>query len=90
MSKPKKYASSELPKYPIYVNAFEIGVLVSMIWRSQNKDALENVFKQLMDLVDRFRKQAGVKVQYLGKGVVKMTDKSGNTVIREMYDWEKT
>lgn len=34
------------------------------------------------------RQEAGVKVEYVGKGTVKLTDKEGNTITREIYPWE--
>jgi len=76
--------------FTIQINVFEAGVLVSTIWQSNNRDSLKNVFKQLLEISKKLREEAGVKVEYLGNGRVKITDKDGNTIYREMYEWEKT
>ena len=80
---------SELPKYPIYVNAFEAGVLTAVISRSDKKDALKEVFNQLLQLHKKFREEAGVKVTDLGNNLIKLEDKFGNVIIREKYEWER-
>lgn len=80
----------KLQKFPIYLNAFEAGILTPVIYQSGQKHYLENVFKQLMEVAKEIRKLAGVTVEYLGDGKVKMIDKDGNTITREMYPWEKS
>jgi len=75
-------------KYPIYVNAFESGVLTSVIWRSGEKETLKEVLKQLLDLYKKFREEAGVKVTELGNGLIMLRDKDGNVIIRTKYEWE--
>ncbi len=80
---------SEVKKYVLNVNAFEVGVLTAIISESGRKDLLKDVFKQLLDLRNKFREEAGVKVEHLGKGMVKLTDKDGNMIVRKMYEWEK-
>lgn len=84
----KMSESNKLPTFPIQINAFEAGVLIPLIWKSETKDALKSVFKQLEDLSLKFRQEAGVKVEYVGKGKVKLTDRHGDTITREIYPWE--
>jgi len=76
-------------KYPIYVNAFEAGVLTAVISTSDKKEALKEVFRQLIDLHRRFREEAGVKVTDLGGDLVKLEDRYGNIIIRRKYEWER-
>ena len=79
---------SELPKYPIYVNAFEAGVLTAVIWNSDEKETLKSVFNQLLELGKKFREEAGVKATELANGMIKLEDKYGNVIIRKRYEWE--
>lgn len=78
----------EISKYPIYANAFEAGILTKLIWYSEQKEELKGILEQLIRLADEIRKQAGVKVQYLGKGVIRTIDQNGNAFVRKMYPWE--
>jgi len=80
---------SELPKYPIYLNAFEAGVLTAVISTSDKKEFLKFVFDQLLELQKKFREKAEVKVTELANGLVKLEDKDGNVIIRNKYEWEK-
>jgi hypothetical protein len=80
---------SEPPKYPIYVNALEAGVLTAVISMSDKKEPLRFVFDQLLELQKKFREEAGVKVTELANGLVKLEDKDGNVIIRNKYEWEK-
>ena len=83
-----KSGGGQLEKYPIYVNAFEAGLLTALIFNSDKKDFLKNVFNQLLDLSKKFREAAGVTVTDLGNGYVMLADRYGNAVIRQKYEWE--
>jgi len=87
MSEPKYPIYGE--KYPIYVDAFEAGVLTAVISTSDKKDALKEVFRQLLDLHRKFREEADVKETDLGGGLIKLEDKYGNVIIRKKYEWER-
>ena len=76
-------------KYPIYVNAFEGGVLMSLIFDSDKRDVLRSVFKQLLDLYKKLREVAGVTETDLGNGYIMLRDKYGNAFIRQKYEWEE-
>lgn len=77
-----------MKRYPINVNAFESGVLMATIWKSKKREALKAVFEQLLDLLDKFREEAGVKIEDRGDIIV-MVDKDGTEIIRPKYEWEK-
>ena len=74
--------------FTIRLNAFEVGVLTATISKSDNKQTLINVFKQLLDIGERIRRQAGAKTETLPNGQLKMTDEDGNIIIRLPYEWE--
>lgn len=91
-----KIPLDNLKKRPIYVNAFEAGILMGLILNSDKKDTLRDVFKQLLDLSKKFQEEAGVTVTDLGgtvtdlgNGYVMFTDWYGNTFIRQKYEWEE-
>lgn len=77
----------------INLNPFEAAYLLTFIYRSKNdQDAneLENVIAQLQQIGWNIKEEAGVKVEKLPDGYVKLTDQDGNTFIRKPYEWEKT
>jgi hypothetical protein len=80
-------SKEELPKYPIYINAFEGGVMLGRLW--EKKELIPDVIKQLISLQEKFRKEAGVTITELGNDIIKLEDKLGNVIIRKKYDWEK-
>lgn len=77
----------------INLNAYESGYLLTFIYRNKNGQdtkILENVIDQLQQIGWKIKEEAGVKVEKLPNGYFKLTDKDGNTVIREPYEWEKS
>ena len=76
-------------KYPIYVNAFEAGILTAVISTSDKKEELKEVFRQLLNLHKKFREEAGVKETDLGDNLIRLEDKYGNVIIRKKYEWER-
>lgn len=77
-----------MKRYPINVNAFEGGVLLPTIWDSKNREALKDVFDQLLVLQKKMREEAGVKIEDRGESIV-MVDKDGTEIIRPKYEWER-
>lgn len=57
-------------------------------YNSEDRHKIPEVWKQLMDLRNKFLKDAGVEITDLGEGYIRMKDKNGTTVIREKYEWE--
>lgn len=78
----------ELPKYNIEINAFEMGVLMTCVWKDEKaRNLVMNLFKRLHELNKQIKRNDGVKLERDGNNVV-MTDKIGWTISREMYPWE--
>ena len=78
----------KMKKYPINVDAFEGGILISTIWESRNRELLKAVFDQLLGIQKEIRKEDGVQIEDHGDSIT-MTDKDGTTITRLKYDWEK-
>ena len=76
--------------YSIKVNALEAGVLQGVISEldDRQKQALKPVWEQLIALKKQFEEEAGVKKEILPGGMLKIADRSGNTIIRAPYPWE--
>ncbi len=78
-------------KYNIKLNAFEAGALTGMLYSDRNREqlkGLENLAKQLVDIQNEMRKEAGVTITVLDQNHIKLTDMDGTTIIREKYPWE--
>lgn len=76
----------------INLNPFESAYLLTFIYRTKNDrdtNILKNVIEQLQQIGWKIKEEAGVKVEKLPNGYVKLTDKDGNIVIRKPYEWEK-
>ena len=73
-------------KNPIEVNSFESGVLVGLV--VDNRDKVPDTWEQLVDLMTKFREDAGVVITELGGNLIQLKDKNGITMIREKYEWE--
>jgi len=76
----------EVAKYQISVNPFEAGLSAGLDER--RKQSLSRVFKQLLDLKEEMEKEAGVVKTLLPNGLLELTDKDGNRIIRPPYSWE--
>lgn len=77
----------ELKKFPIYMNAFEMGFLIAMTENERHK--IPEIWKQLVDMREQFLKDAGVIIKDLGGDIIQLTDKYGNIVTRSKYEYEK-
>jgi len=80
----------DIIEYSIKVNSFEMGILVGVISEldDRQKQALKPVWEQLIALKKQFEEEAGVKKEIIPGGLLKLSDKFGNTIIREPYSWE--
>ena len=72
---------------PLNMSSFEQGFLMSVI--GNKRGIVPGVWKQLVNLLNRFREEAGVKITDLGNNLVQLKDRDGATIIRERYEWEK-
>ena len=76
--------------YSIKLNGFEIGVLTAVIMQldDRRRQALKGVWEQLITLKKQAEEEAGVKKEILPGGMLKLTDKDGNVIIRAPYPFE--
>lgn len=58
-----------------YVNGFMIGMLYSQ------RNTVPECWKQLIDIMNKIKKDAGVEVTDLGNNTVQLTDTSGFTIV---------
>jgi hypothetical protein len=67
-----------------------MGVLTGLIMQSddRNQRALKPVWEQLIAFKKQVEEEAGVKKEVLPGGMLKITDKDGNVIIREPYPFE--
>lgn len=83
MSKSK----SEVKRFPIYLNAYEVGLLQGIIWPSTKKKKLMKVFEQLLTCRNQIWKEENVKVTDMGKKL--RIEVNGIVIIRPKWPWEK-
>lgn len=76
--------------YIIKANIFELGVLTGVIMQLDDakRQALAEVWKQLMEFRSEIARRDGVTREVLPGGMLKLTDKDGNVIIREPYPFE--
>ncbi|MBA7475079.1 hypothetical protein ES707_10444 [subsurface metagenome] len=55
---------------------------------AEDRAKIPRLWEQLIALMKKFREKCGVTVEDIGDGLVKLTDKDGNTIIREKNPWE--
>lgn len=68
------------------VSALEVGFMMAALAKDRAK--IPRLWEQLIALMKKFREECGVTVEDIGDGLVKLTDKDGNTIIREKNPWE--
>ena len=76
--------------YTIKLNTFELGVLTGVIMQSddRNKQLLKPVWEQLIALKKQLEEEAGVTKEIIPGGMLKITDRDGNVIIRAPYPFE--
>jgi hypothetical protein len=74
------------------LDAFESGVLLGYLHRypqdSHIRDSLRTVIQQLIEHQKQMQQASGVEVTKLPSGLIQLSDKNGNTVVRQPYEWE--
>lgn len=80
----------DMKKYTLTVNAFEGGALMGLLEKEGDrvKKTLADVWKQLVAMKTEIEKEQGVTKEVLPGGLLKITDRDGNTIVREPYSWE--
>lgn len=77
--------------YTVRLGAFEVGVLLNFLSRMEDDPSVRKLGalkQQLIIIAKRIQKEAGVTVEKLPDGTIKMTDRDGNVIIRPPYEWE--
>ncbi len=76
--------------YTIKLNGYEAGVLFGIIIQldDKNRQRLKSVYEQLVALKKQAEEEAGVTKEVLPGGMLKLSDKDGNVIIREPYPFE--
>ncbi len=76
--------------YTIKLNGYEAGVLFGIIIQldDKNRQRLKSVYEQLVALKKQAEEEAGVTKEVLPGGILKLSDKDGNVIIREPYPFE--
>ena len=76
--------------YTIKLNGFELGILTGVIMQSDDRtrQLVKPVWEQLMALKKQFEEEAGVTKEIIPGGMLRITDRDGNVIIREPYPWE--
>ncbi len=70
----------------MYLTSFENGFMIGAV--SSQRNTIPECWKQLIDIMNKIKKDAGVEVTDLGNNMVQLKDASGFTIVREKYDWE--
>ena len=53
------------------------------------KQKVPRTWRQLVDMMNKFREDAGVKITELGNGLVQLKDDFGISIVREKFEWEE-
>ncbi|GAH53932.1 unnamed protein product, partial [marine sediment metagenome] len=71
--------------FTIKLNGFELGVLAGVMMQldDSKQQALKGLWDQLMAFKKQAEEEAGVKKEILPGGMLKLTDRDGNVIIRE-------
>ena len=81
---------AELKEFTITVNSFESGVLMGLVMQAEDrvKTSLNRVWQQLVAMKKEIEEEEGVRKEVIEGGLLRITDKDGNTIIRAPYPFE--
>lgn len=76
--------------YEIKLNGYEMGLLMGAMMQLDERErrALKPVWDQLIAFKKQFEEEAGVTKEILPGGMLRISDKDGNVIIRPPYPWE--
>ena len=76
--------------YTLKLNSFECGVLQGVIMQldDRKRPALSGVWEQLVEIKRQVEQEAGVKKEVIPGGMLRITDRDGNVIIRAPYPYE--
>lgn len=73
----------------IRLDYFQTGILFGMIMESEHRNgSLKSVYEQLIDIKKQVEKADGVEKELLPDGLLRITDRAGNVIIRPPQEWE--
>ncbi len=70
----------------IYMTSFENGFMIGAL--ASQRNTVPECWKQLIDVMNKIKKDAGVEVTDLGTNTVQLKDSSGFTITRQKHEWE--
>ena len=81
---------AQLDKFTIRLNPFEAGALMGLIMQAEDgvRQDLNGVWQQLVTHKKQTEQEAGVTKEALPGGLLRITDKAGNVIIRAPYPFE--
>lgn len=76
--------------FTLKLNGVECGALMAVIMQLEDRkrQALSGVWEQLVQLKRQAEEEAGVKKEVLPGGMLRITDRDGNVIIRAPYPYE--
>ena len=80
----------EMGKLTIKLDSFEEGVLMGLIMQAEDRvrQALDGVWQQLVAHKKQVEQEAGVAKEVIEGGLLRITDRDGNVIIRPPYPFE--
>lgn len=70
----------------IHLTLNETGFMMGML--SNQRNTVPECWKQLINIMNKIKKDAGVEVTDLENNMVQLKDSSGFIIIRQKHDWE--
>jgi len=80
-------AMQEPPKITIKINTLQAGILQSLLWQD-HKPQMKPIFEQLRARELKMKRRARVSIEVLEGGLLGMTDRDGNRIVRDAFPWE--
>jgi len=70
----------------IYMTSFENGFMIGAL--SSQRNTVPECWIQLIDIMNKIKKDAGVEVTDIGNNMVQLKDSSGFAIVRQKHEWE--
>ena len=80
-------AMEEPPKITIKINTLQAGILQSLLWQD-HKAPMKPIFEQLRVHELKMKRRARVSIEVLEGGLLGLTDRDGNRIVRDAFPWE--
>ena len=81
---------AEEKEFTIKLTSFEEGVLVGLIMQAEDRvrQSIDRVWQQLVAHKKEVEQEAGATKEVIEGGLLRITDKDGNIIIRAPYPFE--